>query len=430
MADIFLAAMLAPILAGDPALAHISAISPDLAFIMGEYDLPDRLQARIAEKGYIKIYSFAMMAADRAGVLALASRSFLLNPAFANLPADLVDLAEINLVRLVAAWMAATSRFEESNKLASVSRASNLPIVIPKAMLVTLRNRFEALHGRTSDKIYPCAYMLELRLEEVEEGTLSATPLEEVICVELGADTYSSDALSAHGVRFRKAPKAIAVPKNGEELRTRFRTLSIAFVVAGFKHTSCLWLRTASMLVFSEYVEYLLSEHVANFQLDREELSVRATWATVLGYDLHMRKHAVRSILYDNLDFAAAMHLAMKDPGVRERHFTTPTALLTAAENRGTKRTSEDKHGGGDKHTDKGKGKGKGKTKTKSKDGHKGTADIKYLVTPDKKAICSNFNRTKGCSRAECGYVHACNRCFGAHSSSDKSCPKWKERSS
>jgi hypothetical protein len=65
--------------------------------------------------------------------------------------------------------MAASAWFEESNKLTSVSRASNLPIVIPKAMLVTLRKRFENLHSRVSDKIYPCAYILEMRLEEVEE---------------------------------------------------------------------------------------------------------------------------------------------------------------------------------------------------------------------------------------------------------------------
>ena len=278
------------------------------------------------------------MAADRAGVLALAARSFLLNPALPDLAQDLVDRAEINSVRLLASWMAASARFEESNKLASVSRASNLPVVIPKAMLVALRKRFENLHNRVSDKIYPCAYMLEMRLEEVEEGTLTATPLEEVICAEQGADSYSSDALSVHGVRFRKAPKAIPVPKNGEELRARFKTLAIAFVIASFKHSSCLWLKTATLEVFAEYVEHLLSEHVANFQLDREELSVKATWATVLDYDLHMRKHAVRSILYNGLDFASAITLAMSDPTVRERHFTTPTALLTAAETRGTKR--------------------------------------------------------------------------------------------
>ena len=141
-----------------------------------------------------------------------------------------------------------------------------------------------------------------MRLEEVEEGTLTATPLEEVICAEQGADSYSSDALSVHGVRFRKAPKAIPAPKNGEELRARFKTLAIAFVIASFKHSSCLWLKTATLEVFAEYVEHLLCEHVANFQLDREELSVKATWATVLNYDLHMRMHAVRSILYNGLD--------------------------------------------------------------------------------------------------------------------------------
>ena len=104
-----------------------------------------------------------MMAADRAGVLALAARSFLLNPALPDLAQDLVDRAEINSVRLLASWMAASAWFEESNKLTSASRASNLPIVIPEAMLVTLRKRFENLHSRVSDKIYPGAYMLEMR---------------------------------------------------------------------------------------------------------------------------------------------------------------------------------------------------------------------------------------------------------------------------
>ena len=242
MAEVFLNTLLDPIPQTVPAAQetiHIQALSADLAFILGEYELPLRLQARISEKGYTQIYSFAMMAADRAGVLALAARSFLLNPALPDLAQDLVDRAEINSVRLLASWMAASARFEESNKLASVSRASNLPVVIPKAMLVALRKRFENLHNRVSDKIYPCAYMLEMRLEEVEEGTLTATPLEEVICAEQGADSYSSDALSVHGVRFRKAPKAIPVPTNGEELRARFKTLTIAFVIASFKQCSC-----------------------------------------------------------------------------------------------------------------------------------------------------------------------------------------------
>ncbi|CAE8592677.1 unnamed protein product [Polarella glacialis] len=299
---------------------------------MGENVLPLRLQAKIAQKGYTSMALFSVMAAGRVELEARAVRSFLLDPAATSLTPDQVDLVEITTAKLVAAWMEAKQRFEEHNKLNSASRASNLPMIIPKALLVSLRGRFEALHGRISDKVYPCAHMVEVRIEEVEEGTLSATPLEEVICVELGQDTFSSDSVSIHGVRFRKAPKAIAAPKNTEELRTRFKTLAMAFVLSSFKHTSTLWLRTVSMEAFAEYVEYLLSEHVASYQLDQDELSLKATWSTALGYDLAMRKRMVRSITYPpHLDFAAAMKQAMQDPVVRERRFITPTALITAA---------------------------------------------------------------------------------------------------
>jgi hypothetical protein len=92
MADVFLSTLLDPIPQTVPAAQetiHIQALSADLAFILGEYELPLRLQARISEKGYTQIYSFAMMAADRAGVLALAARSFLLNPALPDLAQDL-----------------------------------------------------------------------------------------------------------------------------------------------------------------------------------------------------------------------------------------------------------------------------------------------------------------------------------------------------
>jgi hypothetical protein len=431
MAVAFMASLATAVPDGAPELGHLRAISADLKFLMGENDLPLRLQARIAQKGYTTMALFSVMAAGRPELEALAKRSFLLAADAVGLTPDQVDLVEISTTKLVAAWMEAKQRFEEHNKLNSASRASNLPMIIPKSVLVGLRGRFEALHGRISDKIFPCAHVIELRLEEVEEGTLSATPLEEVICVELGQDSFSSDNVSIHGVRFRKAPKAIAAPKNTEELRTRFKTLAIAFVLSSFKHTSTLWLRTVSMEIFAEYVEYLLSEHVAGYLLDQDELNVKATWTTVLGYDLAMRKHMVRSITYPpHLDFAAALRLAMLDPVVRERHFITPTALLTAAAAGSRKRPQPDTERGEGHKKPKGakrKGDGKGK-KGKAEKEDKGDQEAAWLAkkishTPDKKPICGFYNRARGCTRDGCTWIHICNRCLGAHPATSPGCP-------
>jgi hypothetical protein len=427
MAAAFIGALLLPIPDGAPELGQLNALSADLRFILGENDLPLRLQAKVAQKGYKSMALFSVMAADRAGLEALAVRSFMLDPALVGLTPDQIDLVEISTTKLIASWMEAKQRFEEHNKLTSASRASNLPMIIPKSLLVSLRGRFEALHGRISDKVYPCAHMVELRIEEVEEGTLSATPLEEVICVELGQDTFSSDNVSVHGVRFRKAPKAISAPKTTEELRLRFKTLAIAFVLSSFKHTSTLWLRTVSMEIFAEYVEYLLSEHVAGYQLDQDELQAKATWSTVLGYDLAMRKHMVRSITYPPLsDFATAMRAAMADPVVRERHFITPTALLTAAgaASRFGKRPAPEDAWAQEKAVKKKKGKGKGK-EDKVQKAPAADNNTRIQQTPDKKRICGFFNR-KGCKVENCTWAHVCNRCMGAHPASDKVCPLFR----
>ena len=88
------------------------------------------------------------------------------------------------------------------------------------------------------------------------------------------------------------------------------------------------------MQCFLNYTEYLLSDQVAAFHMDEQGLSIKATWETVLGYDMAMRKAACRLVLYNGLDFAAALTLAMEDLTCRTRYFITPTALLSSSKSR------------------------------------------------------------------------------------------------
>ena len=174
-----------------------------------------------------------------------------------------------------------------------------------------------------------------MRLAEVEEGTLTATPLEEVICAEQGADSKFSDALSVHGVRFRKAPKAIPVPTNGEELRARFKTLTIAFVIASFKQCSC----PLAQDCLSRGLRGICGtpSQRARGQLPTGSGGTLSEGHLGNGARLRSTHEDARSQIYtvQRPRLASAMTQAMSDPTVRVRHFTTPTALLTTAEGKG-----------------------------------------------------------------------------------------------
>ena len=399
----------------------LNTISSDLQFLLSEHEVPERIQLLLAVRGYKTMMTFSVWADDRPGIRAEIIRS-VVNPAEAGLDAAQSSAASLIVSQLLSAWILAGRRVDEEVRVSAESKLLRLPAVLSRVSLISLRQRFELENGRISDLIYPCAAMLEKRLEEIEEGTFQAQALSEVISVDLAGDEHSVISEVGLSVKVRKQPKAIALPSSTEELRQRFKTLAITFVLAGYKHGTRTWLRTATLETFRDYVEHLLGEEVAAFHLDQEGLAVRASWTTVLNYDMAMRKLATRHILYDNDDFKTALDKATKDLSCRERYFITPTAMLAATAGK-PKQTQVEAGGKGNKGKQGvertivkqkgqkgqgGKGAGKG---GKGKKGTKITTPIKK--TPDGRSICGYHNTTAGCNLgASCRFVHICNVCF------------------
>ena len=417
---------------------ELGRIASDLLFLLSEHDVPLRIQLRLGELGYRNLQIFSVWADDRAGIRRAFSDN-VLNEAEAGLTAVQVGAVRLHANQTLAAWMTASLRSQEEVRLATDAKLLRLPTLLTRPALIALRQRFEQAHGRVPDSVFPCAAMLEKRLEEVEEGSYSAQPLTDVISVEQSGDEYTTIQEVGASVKVRRAPKAIAQPQTTEELRSRFETMGISYVIASYKHANRLWIRAATMAVWLDYVKYLLSDKIANFQLDQEGISIRASWTTVLGYDLAMRKLVVRKVLYDGFDFEAALNFAKEDLSCKEQYFITPTAMLAASrrtapsplpllagsvapskgkgkggEGKGSakKRKLEaraqwwnDNPDGGPKGKG-GKGSGKGK-------GGKGGKLGPFKKTPDGRLICRFFNAEQGCTRgAECGYVNVCSKCF------------------
>ena len=149
--------------------------------------------------------------------------------------------------------------------------------------------------------------MLEHRMQEVEEGAISAESLTEVISEEDSIEDVLVALDSSGAIRTRKAPKSIPLPRTTEQLRDRLKTLAISYTLAGYKHGSRLWLRTSTPEVWRDYTGYLLGDQVAAFHQDNEGHTVNASWTTVLNYEHAIRRNMVSRILYDNEDLQTAL---------------------------------------------------------------------------------------------------------------------------
>ena len=413
--------------------------SSDLLFLWSENDIPARVQLRLTRMGYTNIQIFGVMADSKAEVRTMITDEIVDSAEVGLTP---VQKSEAKLIanQILSAWITASLRSIEEVRLSTDSKLLRLPSMLSRPTLIALRQKFEAAHGRVPDGLWPCASLIEKRLEEVEEGSCSAQSLTEIISIEDAGDEFTTIQEAGSSVKVRKSPKQIPLPGTTEELRNRFKTLAISFTLAGYRHSNRLWIRTSTMQVWLEYVEYLLSDKIAAYHLDQEGISIKASWATVLNYDLNMRKLACRKFLYDSLDFEAALNFAKTDLSCKEQYFITPTALLSSTRRHGSNVSSTSSAAMHSRVTPpasvKGRGKGNGgisnkkrkaeartqwfvdnpttaAVKGKGKKGGKGKGKANLKKTPDGRLICGFHNSLVGCSRSPCNYVHVCSNCFG-----------------
>ena len=121
-----------------------------------------------------------MLGDDRPSVRALIATDFFLNAQEPNLDADLALQARLLAAQTLAAWLSTDTRATEEAVQSADNGLLRLPNLISRTALTALRTKYELARTRVSDKIYPCASLLEKRMEEVEEGGITAPPLSEV----------------------------------------------------------------------------------------------------------------------------------------------------------------------------------------------------------------------------------------------------------
>jgi hypothetical protein len=423
-------------------MAVISNIlAPDLHYLLEDKGVDDELMEIMKKAGITTIARLSLLEDTRAGVRkALEGEPFNLDPK--------VGLNRIRQVCFLDAWETASTTTAEDRRQQAEAKATRLPRVLPRANHVALRRAAEAIYGELHDRIAPGAPYIESLLEQVEEGTLEAFPLSQVLCVEDGEESKTNAVIDASGVvRIKKGKLDVPLPTDTEGLRKRLRTWGMGFTFAKLKHPTRSWLKDAVPETIAEYADYLLGDTVRGLvaRNDRGEAVATPSFAQILHYDYQVRKEQAK-LISKGLSFKDALDNATKDHSIRERHFVTPMAVSVMAAgsggsgNRGRDRSrSAPRHhghrggkprndkrdtgasgswGSGASSSNKGFGKGKGSNKNvnkgrgKNRDKGKGKG---HRATPDGKQICFAFNNPHEKCTGTCDRAHVCRTCLGGH---------------
>ena len=157
-------------------------LAPEMRFLLEDKGIDEALIEILRKAGVTTVSRLSLLEDTRAGVRkALEGEPFNIDPA--------QGLNRIRQVCFLDAWETASSTTAEDRRQQAEAKATRLPRVLPRANHVALRRSAEAIYGELNDKIAPGAPYIEALLEQVEEGTLEAFPLSQVVCVEDGEET-------------------------------------------------------------------------------------------------------------------------------------------------------------------------------------------------------------------------------------------------
>ncbi|CAK0883391.1 unnamed protein product [Prorocentrum cordatum] len=315
-------------------------LAADLRFLLEEKEVPDAVQDAMARQGYNTLNRFALLGDDRAQVRAVLARDFGLDPAAGREGGPAARLA---IVKVIDAWETACLRAEEDRKRGAEAKSARLPKLIGKATHLSMREAAQQIHGVIEDRVAPGAPLVEQVMEMIEESNMEAIPLTQVVSIEDGDDSKIGAAA------FRK----------------RIRTLALAYVYARLRHPGRPALKSASVELFNEYLEYILGDHVRGLTAKGLQGNIvsRPNWNQVMHYDHQIRKEHARMMNFGKT-FEQALRGAWNDTSLRDRHFITQILLRK---------------------------------------------------TPDGRNICFACTNEQENCRGDCGMVHVCRICLGNH---------------
>ena len=366
-------------------------------------------------QAYRTVRKFAALADSKAEARAAFSADLGLDVAGGAVP-------RAALAGLVTAWQIASETNEKD--MQNRAEAKNLGIARPLTFTDrnALYNAYERVHGRLDDKDAPSGDYLSQKMEEVEQGELLASNLDEVGSKEDSLTIAIQSSVDASGrLRITRERKKSKLPTTSEELRTKLRLEGTMLIMLGAKFRNREWFRDLEPNDFTRYVDWLLGEKVFALQVPKPQADgtqpLHPPWTVLLRFEQQVRKESYKQALRTNRSIKVTLQEAMVNAELKEVHFVSPVALALSQRPTGNPSTSS--HVLGDelppnKYIKKGKGKGPGKGKTGRFDKRFGYL---HSQTPDGRQICYSFQEGK--CKGSCGRIHICQLCLANHALKD-----------
>jgi len=431
-----------------PTLAeHLAKIEPDLGYLWDELEIPESVQANLAEREIRKLGVFAKVEATEESFREWLRSDLELNPA-TNVR------HRVLVAKLAEAWEAARQRATTSRKLEAEARVTGQTREMLKGVHLALRRACARTHGVVEDRRCPGRAYLESRLEQLDDGELEAEPLSKVTTVSLEQESVASATGTGVDVRkdgllhVVKGKRTAPLPTGPEQYRAVMKVMAMHWEMVHLKGAGRAILRDYTVQVFERHVDYILGDECFLIGEANPTMACGPTWDLLMKYELEVRKLAIRRVNEGGATLAEAMTAARQSIEHRTSYFITPLAMPNARiaaprpafEQRGAKRTAEEAivpyEGGAPPPTapSKKKGKGKGKGKDGKSQKEPSVSDIKYmspknayrvirsspdrfrakLVGDDGVPRCHHY-QMGSCSFAGCKFSHVCARCGGAH---------------
>ena len=385
--------------------AHVDA---DLIFILDEAGVPLNVQYDLCQN-YRSVRKFSALGDTRVEVRAAFQADLGLDPA-AN-PA-----ARPILASLVTAWQVSSEVTDK--EIQARAEAKNLGV--PRQVTFTDRNAlvssYERVYGRLEDKDTPSADYLSQKVEEVEQGELLASQLDEIGSKEETLTiAIQSSVDSAGRLRATRERKKSKLPKDSEELRAKLKLEANSFVMLGAKFRNRAWFQGLVPNDYVKYVDWLLGEKVYQLQVPKASSEgmrpLSPPWTILLRYEQQVRKEAYKQAVRQNRSIHDTLPEAMANSELKEVNFLSPVALSFLGGDESSSRPSvpgaEDAADPPVKYLKKGKGKGKGKGRFDKRFGFLNSQ------TPDGRQICYAYQEGK--CKENCGRVHVCQICMNPH---------------
>jgi hypothetical protein len=403
-------------------------VDADLMFVWEDTGVTLDLQFRIAQH-YRNLKKFTAVADSRVELRAACAADWGCDPAAS---AD----NKSAVASVICAWESSKDLVEKENSLRAEAKVLGIPRSLSTSDKVAMRRAVEAAFGRFDDGECPSSDYITSKLEELELNEPTAAPLDEVTSVEEALVVGMQSSLDTSGhVRVTKTKSKGSLPRSTEELRMKHKIESNVWLMMSSKFKNRSWLKDLTPGCWSKFTDFILGKKVNEIEVPCLNSSsnimvpLRPHWVVVLNYEYALRKAAFKRVRDgSSTTLSAALKEVVRDPELKEIHFTSPLALgvgfaapATEVDDSAKRRKLADGGKGSAAKGAKGKGKGKAAGHKAKKGKGKGGKPTLLSNTPDGRAICFNYNN-KGCA-GNCGMVHVCRipGCLAEHPMSQHS---------